>query len=133
MITYINERLNQWVEWRLSGRHIKGLGYPSCANFYRLAPLPTDRVVVPIPNEACYEIDQAVCWLKKHHSNLFEVVMQFYDHAGTAQSHAKALRISERTLYNRLHQAHVLIMEYLQDMDDGVLTCSDKTGISMAV
>lgn len=118
MITYINERLNQWVEWRLSGRHIKGLGYPSCANFYRLAPLPTDRVVVPIPNEACYEIDQAVCWLKKHHSKLFEVVMQFYDHAGTAESHAKALKISRDTLYARLHRAHVLIMEYLQDVEE---------------
>ena len=118
MITYINERLNQWVEWRLSGRHIKGLGYPSCANFYRLAPLPSDRVVVPIPNEACYEIDQAICWLKKNHNGLFAAVMQFYTHAGTAQSHAKELKISRDTLYARLHRAHVLIMEYLQDAED---------------
>jgi len=117
MITYINERLNQWVEWRLKGRRIAGLGYPGCANFYKLAPLPS-RAMTPIPDEACFEIDQAVCWLRKHHKDLYKIILLFNWHNYTATLIAGEFDIHRDTVYSRIHRAHVLIMEYLQDAED---------------
>ena len=65
-------------------------------------------------DEESWEIEQAV---HKLEAKLQQTVFQFYLHAGPAESHAKALRICRDTLYNRLHTAHIRIMEILQDCD----------------
>lgn len=114
MIVYINDRLNQWADWCAKGRRVVGLGYPSRVSFYRLAPMPS-TAMTPVPDEECWEIEQAVHRLTPQ---LREVVDQFYRHAGTAETHAKALRCCQKTMYSRLHSAHVYIMEWLQVGDE---------------
>lgn len=126
MIEYINRRLNDWADWCVKGRRVVGLGYPSGPSFTRLAK-PTSAIT-PLPEEECWEIEQAIHRLD---GRLKVVVEQFYLRAGTAETHAKALRMCRDTLYVRLHQAHVGIMEWLQVGDDArheknVLTASDR-------
>lgn len=110
MILYINDRLNMWADWRGMGRPIAGLGYPSQCAFSRLTP-SRGEPCQPIINEEAVELDAAVCALAP---NLKAVVLQFYLHAGTAETHAHELQCSTTSLYSRLHAAHVQIMEYLQ-------------------
>lgn len=123
MILHINDRLNVWAAWVASGRKIVGLGYPSQCAFQRLTPTSTS-LHAPLENEQAWEIEQSVHRLDSH---LRDVVEQFYLRAGTAESHAKALRICRDTLYVRLHMAHTRIMEWLQvgDEENECLTRSD--------
>jgi DNA-directed RNA polymerase specialized sigma24 family protein len=126
MILYINAKLNTWSDWVASGRKVVGLGYPSQVAFMRLTP-SSNSLREPILNEEAWEIEQAV---QRLDAQLREVVDQFYLHAGTAESHAKALHICRDTLYSRLHAAHLRIMDWLQVGDDEYvqkkfLTCSD--------
>lgn len=113
MILFINDRLNGWAAWVASGKRVVGLGYPSQCAFTRLTPSSTSNQS-PIANEDAWEVEQAVQRLE---NSLHQIIFQFYMHAGTAESHAKALHICRDTLYARLHQAHVKIMEYMQDDD----------------
>jgi DNA-directed RNA polymerase specialized sigma24 family protein len=124
MIPHINDRLNDWASWVASGRKVVGLGYPSQCAFQRLTPSGSN-LRAPIENEYAWEIERAVHDLD---ANLRDVVEQFYLHAGTVDSQAKALRICRDTLYVRLHMAHTKIMDWLQCADDdrGRLTASDR-------
>ena len=110
MILHINAKLNAWADWVATGRKVHGLGYPSQVSFMRLTPC-SNHCAAPILNEEAVEIDHAVCALDAH---LRAVVDQFYMRAGTAETHAKALRCCVKTLYNRLHDAHVRVMDHLQ-------------------
>jgi DNA-directed RNA polymerase specialized sigma24 family protein len=127
MILYINDKLNLWAAWVATGRKVRGLGYPSQVAFMRLTP-SSRSLQAPILNDEACEIDSAVCALERQ---LREVVDQFYLHAGTAETHAKALRICRDTLYSRLHQAHARILERLQMGEDDAdgLTGSDTYAI----
>lgn len=113
MIEYINARLNDWSEWVATGRKVEGLGYPSQVSFMRLTPSSGGNRA-PSWNEDAYEVELAVNGLEHP---LKELIFQFYLHPGTVQSHAKALRICRDTLYVRLHQAHIKVMEYLSDSE----------------
>lgn len=114
MILHINDKLNTWADWVATGRRVQGLGYPSQVAFMRLTQ-SSKTIRAPVENETAWEIERAVHALDRQ---LREVVEQFYLRAGTAETHAKALRICVKTLYNRLHQAHVSIMCHLHGMDD---------------
>lgn len=115
MIPYINDRLNQWARWCAQGRRVRGLGYPEKVAFYRLAPLP-GKAMTPIPDEECYQIEKVIHAMKvEKEVKLLAVINQYYKHTGTAETHARDLRISRATLFNRLHQAHVWVMDRLQD------------------
>lgn len=117
MICHIHDKLLLWSSWRASGRRVRGLGYPSSSAFVRLVRSSHHAPHAPdIDEEAC-EIDAAVCALE---GSLREVVMQFYLRAGTSDTHARTLGICRVTLYARLHQAQVRIMEYLQVGDDAI-------------
>ncbi len=127
MILHINEKLNVWADWVATGRRVRGLGYPSQVAFMRLTP-SSNTLRMPVENETAWEIERAVHALDRQ---LREVVEQFYLRAGTAETHAKALRICRDTLYVRLHNAHVKIMEAMQLADDlaelkKCLTASDR-------
>lgn len=111
MIPYINDKLNIWADWVASGRKVIGLGYPSQVAFIRLTS-STGALRAPIENEQAWEIERAVHGLEQQ---LRDVVEQFYLHPGTADSHAKELRICKDTLYVRLHMAHTRIMDFMQD------------------
>ena len=114
MILFVNEKLNRWSTWVASGRKVVGLGYPSQCAFSRLTP-SAGGWRAPIENEEAWEIERAVVRLDPQ---LRAAVEQFYLRAGTAESHAKALRCCTKTLYTRIHQAHVKIMEWMQVGDD---------------
>jgi len=127
MILHINDKLNVWADWVATGRRVRGLGYPSQVAFMRLTP-SANTLRMPVENETAWEIERAVHDLDRQ---LRDVVEQFYLRAGTAETHAKALRICRDTLYVRLHNAHVKIMEALQLADEAVeikkrLTASDR-------
>lgn len=131
MIPHINAKLNVWSDWVASGRKVVGLGYPSQVSFMRLTP-NSNSLRAPIENEEAWEIEQAVHRLD---AKLREAVEQFYLHAGTAESHAKALHICRDTLYVRIHNAHVRIMDWLQMGDErdaliNPLTRSDTLSIN---
>lgn len=123
MILHINAKLNCWADWVAGGRKVVGLGYPSQCAFMRLTP-NSGTLRAPIENETAWEIEQAVHRLD---ARLRDVVEQFYLRAGTADSHAKALCICRDTMYVRLHDAHVRIMEWLQVGDDDVLQKNSLT------
>lgn len=127
MILHINAKLNVWADWVARGRKVVGLGYPSQVAFLRLTP-SSASLRAPIENEQAWQIDQAV---RRLDANLRDVVDQFYLRAGTAESHAKALRICRDTMYVRLHMAHTRIMEWLQvgDDEENCLTRSDTSAI----
>lgn len=117
MIEYINRRLNTWADWNINGRKVVGLGYPSQSAFTRLVPSGSSRLLTPMACEEAWQVEQAV---SRMDAQLQEAVRQFYLHAGTADTHAKALHICRDTLYHRLHRAHVFIMEWLQIGDDAL-------------
>ena len=112
MIVYINERLNQWADWRL--RHEdNGIGYPRQCPYTRMTPSSGSGFYSPELNEAAMEIDTAVCALP---DNLRLVVMVMYTRTSTCKQKARDCQVAERTFFDRLHRAHVLLMEHLNDM-----------------
>lgn len=113
MISHINDKLNIWARWVAGGRKVVGLGYPSQCAFTRVGMPSASRD--PTMNEQAWEIEQAVHRLD---DGLRDVIEQFYLRAGTAESHARDLHIGLRTLYDRLHMAHVRIMEWMQVGDE---------------
>lgn len=115
MIDYINTRLNGWAAWLKSGKR-NCLGYPTHAAFARLMPSSQPAgPLVPYLNEEAEEIDRAVSSLPV---DVRELLKEFYMHEGPAEAKAKRLKCCRDTLYARLHQAHVRVMEWLQDQYD---------------
>lgn len=111
MIVYINDRLNQWADWRLR-RDDNGIGYPRQCPYTRMATNSGGGFYSPEINEAAIEIDQAVCALR---DDLRLVVMVMYTHTSTTEQKAKDCGVSVRTFWRVLHQAHVRVMEWLND------------------
>lgn len=122
MILYINEKLNQWGLWCLTGRD--KVGYPKRAAFMRLVP-SAGKGNVTICDDEAMQVNRAVqrldCELRLV-VDLFYIKMRSCD-AGTI---AKALRCHRDTVYTRLHRAHVVVMSEIQDEE--LLTGSDSFG-----
>lgn len=108
MIDRINQRLLAWADWVALGRRITGLGYPSRSAFYSTPS--GGGLMSPVMAEDCMLTERAVSALDPI---LRAAVMQFYLRAGTAETHAKALRVCVKTLYNRLHRAHERVESFL--------------------
>lgn len=102
MIPAIHERLNQWAEWCIRGRNIKGLGYPGQCIYTRLTP-SSNSTHSPNFNDCAYATERAVHQLTKRQ---IRIVKQFYLHAGTADTHAKALRMGRTALYYHIEVIH---------------------------
>ena len=122
MILYINEKLNQWGLWCLSGR--ARVGYPKRAAFMRLVPSSGANSVTICDDEAM-QINRAVQRLE---GELRQVVDLFYIRMRScdAGSIARVLRCHRDTVYARLHRAHVVVMDALHD--DELLTKTDSFG-----
>lgn len=117
MIEYIHHRLNRWSNWVARGNRVHGLGYPGQVAFTRLTPRdPNARRDVDY-NEDASEMDQAVAELTRSFSELGDVVRLIYIEPGSVKDKAMKAGCCRDTLYARLHQAHVKIMEWLQDCD----------------
>jgi hypothetical protein len=109
--------LHVWAEWCARGRKITGLGYPGQSAFMNLTRSGGGRLLNPAIDEACWRTEQAIHAVLN--ADLQRTVQEFYLHAGTAATHAKALRCSRETLYLRLHRAHVAIDSFLHDGSAG--------------
>ncbi len=122
MILYINEKLNQWGLWCLSGR--ARVGYPKRAAFMRLVPSESTGSVLICDDEAM-QINRAVQRLE---GELRQVVDLFYIRMRSCEagSIARVLRCHRDTVYARLHRAHVVVSGALHD--DELLTSSDSFG-----
>lgn len=115
MIDYINHRLVCWAEWA-TRRDDGGLGWHREAPYTRQV-ISHSRGNVDEINEQAMEIEASVLALRTDRHELFDVVMEFYRKTGSAAYKAKMLRVCEKTMYNRLHQAQVWIMGWLQDQE----------------
>lgn len=117
MILYINDRLNVWAAWHASGRKVIGLSYPGQCAFSRLTPSAHTNSA-PIPDEEAWETEKAIQSLD---ATLRELIHEVYLKPGTMETHAKSLHICAKTMYNKLHSAHIKIMEWLQVGDEDVV------------
>ena len=104
MIPSIHIRLLAWADWCIRGRKVKGLGFPAQSPFMRLTP--GCGCHSPEANEEAWLIEKTVHKLPRKHIRL---VREFYLHTGTADAHAKQLRISRSTLYEQLAHVHWVI------------------------
>jgi hypothetical protein len=114
MIVYINDRLNVWSAWHASGRKVIGLSYPGQCAFSRLTPSARSNSA-PIVDEEAWDTEKAIQSLD---NVLKELIYEVYLKPGTMETHAKALHVCTKTMYNKLHIAHLNIMEWLQVGDD---------------
>jgi hypothetical protein len=120
MILYINDKLNQWGLWCLSGRD--RVGYPKRAAFMRLVPASSVRSVT-ICDEEAMQLNRAVQRLDRDLRllvDLFYIRMRSCD----GGSIARVLKCHRDTVYTRLHRAHLLVMDAIHD--DELLTDSDR-------
>lgn len=115
MIDYINHRLVCWAEWA-TRRDDGGLGFPRQSH-YTKAFLGHSRGNIEEINEAAMETETGVLALRGARPDLADVVMEFYRKTGSAEFKARVLGVCRDTMYARLHQAHVWIMNWLQDRE----------------
>lgn len=113
MIEHMNHRLVMWAEWAIR-RDDGGLGFPRQAH-YTKAVLTHTRGCVEEIDEQSMEMERGVLALRHDRPVLAEVVMEYYRKTGSAEFKARVLGIHRDTLYSRLHQAQVWLMEWLQD------------------
>lgn len=111
MIEYINNKLNQWGLWALTGR--ERTGYPNQAAFMRLVPTGGgDRL--EICDEEAMQINRAVQTLEPQ---LRAVVDAIYIKMRSCDGEtiARALGCGRTTLYARLDRAHLQVMYEIQE------------------
>lgn len=111
MIPHINDLMNVWAEWVLTGRRVVGLDYPSQCAFTRLAPASGQARGASF-NDDAWLVENAVQSLAP---DLKRVVMVFYLQNATAEQMARDLHCSRDTLYARLHRAHTEVMGYISE------------------
>lgn len=111
MIEYINNKLNQWGLWALTGR--ERIGYPNKAAFMRLVPTSGgDRL--KMCDEEAMQINRAVQSLDPQLRAVVDAVyvrMRSCD----GETIAKSLQCCRDTMYSRLHRAHLRVMEAIQE------------------
>lgn len=109
MIPYINEKLEQWGRWTLGGKD--RLGYPRRAAFVQVVGGVTASSIC---DEEAMQINRAVQALD---GSLRAVVDAFYVRMRSCDGEtiATTLKCCRRTLYDKLHRAHLKVMEALQD------------------
>ncbi len=113
MIEYIHHRLCRWSVWVARGNRIHGLGFPSSCAYTRLTPRG-QRPDIDF-NDDAFEIDRAIASMD---AESVRFLRMFYTEPGTVTAKAAKMGCHRDTLYARLHQAQVRIMEWLQDHAD---------------
>lgn len=113
MIEYMNHRLVCWAEWAIR-RDEGALGFPRQSH-YTKAMLGHSRGNIEEINEQAMEVERAVLALRRTMPILSNAIMEFYRKTGSAEYKARVLGVHRDTLYARIHQAHIWLMEWLQD------------------
>lgn len=124
MIVYINTRLNEWADWSIR-RESNGLGYPRECSYTRMQAR-SGAGFAPETNERAWEVEQAVQSLGDVSK---QVIIEMYLKTGTAEQKARSCQCCARTMFNRLHHAHVLIMEFLNMYEES----SVKPAVNLVV
>ncbi len=119
MIHYIDARLRRWGHWAERNNRVFGLGFPSECAFMRLTPRQLGSRSDAEYNDDAEEIDGVVIRLQQERPELACIVRMFYREAGTIQDKAARIGCHRDTLYARLHQAHVIVMEMIDDLSLG--------------
>lgn len=122
MIHYIDDQLRQWAQWSLL-RNDGGLGYPRQVNFVRLGGGDCGSFA-PVIDEQAVEMEQ--CVLRLPYDQW--CVVDYWYRAPSANPTLCALHChcSRDTVYSRLHQAHVSLMGWLNDLAAGVALPSPR-------
>lgn len=112
MIHYIDDELRQWAQWSIL-RQDGGLGYPRQSNFTRIGG-GSGGAFSPVIDEDAAAVEQCVLRLK---DELWCVVDYWYrSPSASPTSTALFCRCHRDTVYSRLHQAHIHIMGWLNDL-----------------
>ncbi|WP_041742294.1 hypothetical protein [Collimonas fungivorans] len=117
MIEYINKRMIDWAAWA-KRRDDGGLGFPRSTSYCRLVQshgdASTDLIVAV---EAAMEIEHIVSRFKVDRAHLHAVANWVYL-AGdfTMERVAHELGCHRDTVYTRLHQLHVAVMDELHEI-----------------
>lgn len=115
IIGYVGARCNQWAEWYLR-REALGMGYPRECPYTRLQARGGQGYNQTF-DEAAWEIHQAINGLDPV---LKLAVYAFYIRKGTIEQRSRDCGCSFKTLYRRVEEAHLRIMEWLNDETAGV-------------
>lgn len=104
----IDRLLNNWVHWRIGGRHGGGSSYPA----YNLAP-PSPmsmRDFVPVVNWEAEEVDAIIFTMPERYK---QVIVIQYLWTDTQESKARRCGCCVNTLKTRLAKAKELLMASL--------------------
>lgn len=118
MIEYVHRRLAAWGEWSMSREDGGFSGGGSQFRYREPVPgaAPTGEALSKIlANSPALEMEMGVAWLRKHHPDLGQLVINRYRDAPhlTEVEQAKLDEISDRTLRNRRDRAHWLLLDWL--------------------
>ncbi len=106
----IDNRMNRWAIWCLSGR-TSNIGFPREASYCRLEARGGRGLSAEF-NDGAWEIDQAVRSL----DDLLQTTVKiFYLGKGTTVQKAVDCGCSKVTMYNRIGSAHEKIQSWLEE------------------
>lgn len=113
MILHINDLLNRWAEWS-TRRASSGMGYPRQCIYTRMT-VSCSPMMSPEIDEEAWAVEQAVQNLKQFKQIQHRVIVEIYLRKGTSEQKAKELGCGRQTMYDRLHQAHISIMDWMNE------------------
>lgn len=118
MIVYIHVLLSRWGKLSERGL-VRGLGYPKRAAFTRLTPCARAESEL----SDLWDVERCVAILEAQDRRL---VTLHYVQCLPMAAIAAQLGCHRDTCYHRLHQVHVRVMEWLQDMAAGIPLPDEK-------
>jgi hypothetical protein len=117
MIEYINKRMIDWAAWA-KRRDDGGLGYPGSVSYCQLVQTHGEYSSGPIIEDAAaMEIERIVMALRSERQHLHAVAHWVYLAGNfTMDRVARELGCHRDTVYTRLHQLHVVVMDELHEI-----------------
>lgn len=117
MIEYINRRLIEWAAWS-KRRDDGGLGYPGSAGYCRLVQVRCEASSGPIVEDAAaMEIERIVVALAAERKELHAVAHWIYLAGNLTMGRVAAeLGCCQKTVYNRIGQLHIVVMDELYEI-----------------
>lgn len=117
MIEYINKRMIEWAAWA-KRRDDGGLGFPRSTSYCRLVQVRGSASSDPIAEDAAaMEIEHIIASLRLERPQLHAVAHWIYLAGNfTMDRVARELGCHRDTVYTRLHQLHVVVMDEIHDI-----------------
>jgi hypothetical protein len=122
MLTYVNDRLNEWALWRAGARICTGGCTTSNAYSWigaggRGDNAPPPLSYLPLDELACAETDRCVCALEPL---LRQVVEEYYLRLGTKEMVARRCNCHVATVFRRIDAAHNKLLGFMNDLAAGL-------------